>query len=85
MEFEKKVTLFLATEELTTEVKQFLRSYNIDMIELNKTEGIVSIQMIGRYIRLSFIFELEDALDKRITICTRYIGSAETIKSLGLD
>ena len=85
MNFEKKVSLYLDENEVTKEVTQFLLNYNIDIKHEKADEGIISIGLIGRYIDLGFIFELEDTLDKRITLCNRYFGSAETIRSLGLD
>lgn len=85
MKFEEKVTLFLDAKEITTEVKRFLERYSIYITKSNKNEGIISFYLTGRYIGLDFILELEDVLNRRITLCSRYIGSAETIKSLGLD
>ena len=85
MEFEKRVTLFLDIEELTTKVKEFLIERGIFFWEEDMSEDVLSIYLTGRYIRISDLLGLEDVLDKRLTICSRYIGSAETIRSLGLD
>ena len=85
MEFEKRVTLFLDIEELTTKVKEFLIERGIFFREEDMSEDVLSIYLTGRYIRISDLLGLEDVLDKRLTICSRYIGSAETIRSLGLD
>ena len=85
MKFEERVILFLDIEELTTQMKEFLVERGIFFSEEDMNEDVLSIYLAGKYIRISDLLDLEDVLDKRLTICSRFIGSAETIRSLGLD
>lgn len=85
MGFEDKVNLFVSVEELnSTEVKEFMQRNKIP-INLDIDEGIVSIYLNGADITISFILELEDVLNSRITLCSRYIGSSKIIESIGLN
>ena len=85
MTFDNKVTLFLDIEELTTQVKDFLIERGIFFSEEDMNEDVLSIYLVGRYITISDLLGLEDVLDSRLIICSRYIGSVKTIRSLGLD
>lgn len=85
MEFEEKVILFLNRDEASRiGFKEYMKRKNLSLDVIDSSE-IDQIHLVGRYITLSDILELEDILDSRITVCSRYIGSAETIRSLGLD
>lgn len=82
-QFEDVVTLFLDRDEFKTgELQEFIERN--DLIISNFNEGVASIYMKGEDITISFILELESILNNTITICSRYFGSSETIKSLGL-
>lgn len=83
-QFEDEVILFLAREEFKTgELQDFIERN--DLIIGNFNEGVTSIYIKGEDITIPFIIELEDVLDSRITMCSRFLGSSDTIKSLGLD
>lgn len=82
--FEDVVTLFLDRDEFKSgKLQEFIE--RTDLIIGNFNEGVASIYMKGEDITISFILELEDILDNTITICSRFLGSSDTIKSLGLD
>lgn len=83
MEFEEKVTLFLDKFEFNGYKRR--KDLILDVIDNDSDSEIVKIHLAGRNITIGDILELEDILDGRITVCSKYIGSAETIRSLGLD
>ena len=86
MEFENEVVLFLDLKEYHLEPMQnFINKHSLKSIDIDKDEKIVSVTVLGKNIDVSFILDLEDILDARITLCSRYMGSAKTIKSLGLS
>lgn len=82
MGFEKEVTLFLDFYEYD-KVKHLLKDKTI--VGVNRCDEGISIYLLGSEIDLSFIFELEEALIERITLCSRYLGSATCIRENGLD
>ena len=86
MEFDNKVILFLDVAEASKfEFKIYMKERGLEFDVINRNENIAQIHLVGKYINIEDILELEDVLDKRLTICSKYIGSAETIRSLGLD
>ena len=83
-QFEDEVILFLDSEEFKTgELQDFIERN--DLILGVFDEGVTSVYRKGEDITIPFILELEDVLDSGITLCSRYLGSSDTIKSLGLD
>lgn len=97
-EFEDLVILFLSFEEatksydgctltFTDSMSDFIEEYNLrhSSRSLDFGERIISIYVKGKDITVDFILELEDVLDSPITLTNRYIGSSETMHSLGLD
>ena len=86
MEFENRVVLFLDLKEYYLEtIQSFINKHSLKSTDIDKDEKIVSVTVPGKYINVLFILDLEDILDARITLCSRYMGSAKTIKSLGLS
>lgn len=84
MEFELDTILFLDFKELEF-VKQFMDNYDLAIGSTDTEECIYSVYIDPVKITIEFILELEDALDSRITLCNRYLGSSDTIRSIGLD
>ena len=84
MEFELDTILFLDFKELEL-VEQFMENYDLAIGSTDTGESIYSVYIDPVKITIEFILELEEALDSRITLCHRYLGSADTIQSLGLN
>lgn len=82
MEFEKEITLLLDFHEYD-KVESLLKSKTI--IGESRCDEGVSVYLYGNEIDINFILELEDILDGRITLCSRYLGSARHISESGLD
>lgn len=84
-DFDEVITLFISDEELNNkELKEFFKRRKITIDEKKLNEGVLEICVIGGIIDINFILELEYILDKTISLTYRYMGSAETVKSLGL-
>lgn len=84
-QFEDEVILFLDIKEFELEEFQDFKERNNLTIGSFNNEDVTSIYIKGEDITISFILELEDILDSRITIGSRFFGSSDTIKSLGLS
>lgn len=86
MTFENGATLFLSLEECKLQdLKEFRKRYNIKIKSVNKSEGIAIAHIDASIVTIPFLLELEDALDSRIVLSSRFLGSSKAIKSLGLD
>ncbi|WP_195972430.1 hypothetical protein [Clostridium thermobutyricum] len=87
MKFEKRITLFLDEEEYKNEcLKKWLKeNFNNIKEDIDSSERLVSIRLDGNDLALDILLELEDILNSPITVCTRYLGSSNTIKSIGLS
>ena len=85
-EFEKEVILFLTIEELESQsFDEFRNENDLKINGLDISEGTASIYVDKDKITIPFILELEDVLDSRTTLSSSFLGSSETIRSLGLD
>ena len=85
-QFEDEIILFLDMKELESEEFQdFKERNNLTVNDLDRFEETASIYVDKDKITIPFILELEDVLDSRITMCSRFLGSSDTIKSLGLN
>lgn len=83
MKFKNKVTLFVSKEE--SESDKFRNYIKENRFIFDDINNITQIDLIGRYLTLTDILELENVLNSRITVCSKYIGSTKTIRDLGLD
>lgn len=83
---EDTITLYISNNELllnAEEIEEFLKVNK--PINSYDSEGVASFSFKGKDITIDFLIEIEDVLDERLIFCSRYLGSVETIKSLGLD
>ena len=79
-----KIDLYIDIFEYETEeFRDFMKRRNLKPGIFD--EDLLTIYLDKEDLDIEFIFELEDVLDKRIIVSSIYLGSAETIQSLGLD
>lgn len=87
-EFENEIILFLDDKEYENDQMVDFLSLNRHMVintRKDKSEGGVSVDLRGNLVTISHILELEDILDASIVVTGRFLGSSDTIRSLGLD
>lgn len=81
--FRGVVTLFLSEDELKSDdLKGFLKENKIYINQSNISKGVARCYVSGATVDISFILELEDILDKNITLNYECIGSEEVIRGL---
>lgn len=86
--FENEIILFLDDKEYENDQMVDFLSLHKDMVingRKDKSEGVVSVDLRGRLVTIEHILELEDILDASIVITSGFLGSSDTIRSLGLD
>lgn len=86
--FENEIILFLDDKEYESyQMFDWLQS-NKNMVineRKDKSEGGVSVNLKGGLVTIEHVLELEDILDASIVVTSRFLGSSDTIRSLGLD
>ena len=81
-----KIDLYIDIFEYETEgFRDFMKRRNLKPDIFDEDEDLLTIYLNKEDLDIEFIFELEDVLDKRIIVSSIYLGSVETIQSLGLD
>ena len=81
-----KIDLYIDIFEYETEgFRDFMKRRNLKPDIFDEDEDLLTIYLNKEDIDIECIFELEDVLDKRIIVSSIYLGSVETIQSLGLD
>lgn len=84
--FDNIVTVFLDYKEWkTVGIQNFIDEYKPITINYDDREEIVSLYVKGENVDGKYLIDLVEALDSPITLCDRFIGSADTIRLLGLD
>lgn len=84
--FDDKVILYLDRGECAClEFQNYMKENNLKLDVIDSSKDIAQIHLAGKYISIRDVLELEEILDSRIVVCSRYIGTVETIRSLGLD
>ena len=86
--FDGEYIIFFDYNEFDTlACKHFMNFYTTDIIEVEFDEGekTVSVIINNEVINQEFLIDLMEAVDSPLIITDRYVGSSDTIRSLGLD